>query len=799
MARTHAALIGWLIVGISTGSALADEPTLDERLERLAEEIERNRVAHHVPGCAIAVVKGDEVIFAQGFGLADIENEVPATSETRFFIGSVTKSFTATLLGMLVDDGLISWDDPVERHLPYFKLAIDSDDEEAQATIRDILSHRTGFPRMSMLFAEGALSSEEILRRAPQAEPFAPFRKRFYYSNVMYLAAGWAGAAAAGEDWHELIGARIFKPLGMTDSQTSIRDARGGSRVARGYAWDEHLEEFKLHVPGPDDVSVDPVAPAGSISSTVTDMAKWLRFLLDKGVVDGSRLISEEALTETWNEQIKIGGGIGYGMGWMIREWQGQPLFEHGGAIPGGFMAQIAILPEADLGFVLLANSFPTLMTSVSANLVPTTLLGKWKEDDVASEVGDFRPYLGKYTANFATFSNEVFTVLERNGQLALDIPSQMVFELKPPDERGRWQFALTDQVAVSFERDDAGDVIAIKVYQAGMEFEALREGVEIEPEIDLDELHKYLGSYKAEERDLQMTVLVHNQRLGFEINGARFDLHPPDDEGRWVGRANSKLSIAFDVAEDGAIVGLELTRPVSKPLLFKRKAGEDETSLPTIEELVALRRKAPESSTIKNYRTSGSVRFPNAAVEGTFEMTIAGDDRWRFDIDVGRFGKIRVALDGDRAWRDTTFELEPFRQLRGKLLAQTRLSHPSALYGDWREFFDSASVLRAGELQGRKIYLVRLKTGELPVTKLSVDADTGDVLKVENTIVLPEIGGLRATTINEDFRDVHGMRLPYRSIESNEQTGQTILEVERVEVNVELDEELFILRPPAE
>jgi hypothetical protein len=107
--------------------------------------------------------------------------------------------------------------------------------------------------------------------------------------------------------------------------------------------------------------------------------------------------------------------------------------------------------------------------------------------------------------------------------------------------------------------------------------------------------------------------------------------------------------------------------------------------------------------------------------------------------------------------------------------------------------------VLRAGELEGRKVYLVRLKAGDLPVTKLSVDAETGDVLKVENTVILPAIGGLRATTTNEDFRDVHGLRLPYRSIESNEQTGRTILQVENVEVNLELDEGLFTLRPPGD
>ena len=246
-------LLAWTVC-VSQG--FAAEPTFEARLQKLAEEFERNRVEYHVPGAAIAVVKGDEVVFSRGFGMADIEKATPATADTRFFIGSTTKAFTATLVGMLVDDGVMTWDDPVERHLPYFKLAIDSIDEDARATMRDILSHRTGFPRMSMLWASGSLSADEVLHQAAQAEPYAPYRSRFYYNNVMYSAAGSAAAAAGGESWHKLIDKRILNPLGMKNTQTSIREARGGPSVARGYAWNEHLEEFKLHAPGPDSQGV---------------------------------------------------------------------------------------------------------------------------------------------------------------------------------------------------------------------------------------------------------------------------------------------------------------------------------------------------------------------------------------------------------------------------------------------------------------------------------------------------------------------------------------------------------------
>jgi CubicO group peptidase (beta-lactamase class C family) len=138
----------------------------------------------HIPGMAIAVVKDDEVILARGFGLADLENETPVTPETIFAIGSATKAFTAMLVGMLVDDGKMGWDDPVTEHIPYFALNVDSDDENAQVTIRDMLSHRTGFARMGVLIASGAVPRGEVLRAATRAEPWVGLREKWYYSKT---------------------------------------------------------------------------------------------------------------------------------------------------------------------------------------------------------------------------------------------------------------------------------------------------------------------------------------------------------------------------------------------------------------------------------------------------------------------------------------------------------------------------------------------------------------------------------------------------------------------------------------
>jgi Na+-transporting NADH:ubiquinone oxidoreductase subunit NqrD len=171
-----------------------------------------------------ASIMGDEVFIQM--------RSVPLSREL-----SAIKGAVAALTGMLVDEGKMRWDDPADQHLPYFKLAVKSDDPAARATLRELLSHRTGFPRMSMLTANGALSSEEILRQASQAEPLSTFRQRFHYSNEQYMAAGWAAAAAAGRTGDELTRSRILDPLGMTNTETSTRRAGALPDLAHGYRW----------------------------------------------------------------------------------------------------------------------------------------------------------------------------------------------------------------------------------------------------------------------------------------------------------------------------------------------------------------------------------------------------------------------------------------------------------------------------------------------------------------------------------------------------------------------------------
>lgn len=599
----------------------------------------------------------------------------------------------------------------------------------------------------------------------------------------MFLAAGESAAVAVGTDWDTLVAERIFEPLGMDSSTTSVAEAQADPRLSLGYMWDVDLETHDLRAMQP----LDNIAPAGAINSSVLDMAQWLRLLLGDGVHEGVRLISEEQLQETRTTQIEIAEGVGYGLGWLLREWEGQPVVEHGGNVDG-FGAQVALLPGSDLGFVLLTNVTATPLQQASVNMVWEALLGKWVEED--AEDIDFAPYLGAYVLG----GEMEYTVVVQNGRLAVDVPGQTVYELKPPDEEGKRYFAVTDTVAVSFELDDEGNVVMMKLYQSGLTLEFLREGVEAAPQTDTEAAQPHLGTYRSEDLGLDVEVLVQNGRLAVDVPGQIvYELHPPDDEGRWLFRISADLSVVFHQGPDGGIESLTMYQgDLEYPM--PRVAG---ASLPTVEEILDLRNTESRRTALEAmgaYRFLGTIRVPQSGIEGTFSLHIRGADHFLAEMDFGRFGSVRTALDGDRGWTDSSFS--PSDELHGRLLEQTRLNQLLSLSGDWRDFFDAIEVIGAGEFDGTTVYFVDLGRGDLPTTTVTVDAETGDVLRAETVALLALGGGIPVATRFEDYREVEGVRLPHLISDSNEASGESIIQIEAVQVDLDVPDDFFVLTP---
>ena len=772
-------------------------PDLVPRLEQLTATLEEERVATHVVGMAIAIVKDDEVVLAKGFGFADLESERPATSETLFAIGSSTKAFTSTTIGMLMDEGKMSWDDPVTRYLPYFELPVDVEgfDGDPVVTIRDLLCHRTGFTRMGVLWAAGRTDRKTILATATKAEPWSPFRKAFFYNNVMFLAAGEAAAVAAGSDWDALVKERLLVPLGMNDANTSVPLSQKDPRLALGYAWDAEKKEFE-HQPMR---VLDAVAPAGAINANVLDMAQWLRLQLGRGVFEGRRLVDAARIEDTWTPQIEIAPGLRYGLGWMLGEWNGQRVVEHGGNIDG-FSATVAMLPDAGIGFVLLTNASSTALQQSSLRTVWEALLGERTppadvgEAEVAAiDAESLEDYLGIYIADYAQFEGEHFEVLLQDGHLALDIPSQMTFELLAPDEEGKRPFAIApDTIQASFVRDDAGKVVILKLYQAGMTFEVPREGITLPPDGTEEEFAKYYGTYEHSQLPEPIRVVYARGRLACDIpNQMVFGLRRPGPDGVWHFQATDELGLQFHADEAGKVVSLTFHERGTETVC--PRLGEGMVELPTIEEVLALRHAVAVSEKLDALgamRFTGTIRFVHAGISGTNVVTVSGHDRFLSESSFEPFGWMTTGFDGEKGWSESAFS--PFEEVEGTLLEQLRLSHPAVFFGDWNRYFDSAQVVRASADGDRQRWVVRLKKGDLPAWSAYVDAETGDIVRVDSKTVIPGVGSLAQKAILEDYREVHGMRLPHRQITETVENGRVIVQVESVEAGIAVPAAFF-------
>src|SRR3954470_7522429 len=215
-------------------------------LAAIEKSLEEKRKELGIPGMSLVIVKDDKVIYLKGLGVKDFEKNIPVTPDTRFAIGSSTKAFTAMLAVMSADDGKLSLDDSPKKFLPYFHMQ--DPDADARIKIRDLLSHRSGLDRTDISMVTGKLNREELIRVAGMAKPTAKLGEKFLYQNVMFAAAGETVAKAQGTTWDKIIETRIFKPLGMKASNTTVAATVHSRDYALGYTYNDDTKETK-HVP----------------------------------------------------------------------------------------------------------------------------------------------------------------------------------------------------------------------------------------------------------------------------------------------------------------------------------------------------------------------------------------------------------------------------------------------------------------------------------------------------------------------------------------------------------------------
>jgi len=312
-----------------------------------------------VPAASVAIVRGDRVFLAKGYGYRDVEQKRPATEKTLFRLASVTKSFTAAGVAALVTQGKVEWNKPVRDYLPEFQLLEES--LTARVTPVDLLAHRTGLPRHDALwYFNRDLSRDELIRRLRYLEPSKDLREAYQYNNLMFLAAGQLTGRVLSTSWEEAIRRLIFQPLSMTASTFTVEAMEKSTDYASPYGKDKHENVQRVpHYTG------NNIAPAGQINSNAAEMARYVAMLLNGGSFGGRQVLSKADVQKMTTAQIVVSGppdprypefgDTAYGLGLVVASYRGHRLVHHDGAIDG-YRSNLALLPENGVGVVVLSN-----------------------------------------------------------------------------------------------------------------------------------------------------------------------------------------------------------------------------------------------------------------------------------------------------------------------------------------------------------------------------------------------------------------------------------------------------------
>ncbi|OFX32625.1 MAG: hypothetical protein A2X08_08805 [Bacteroidetes bacterium GWA2_32_17] len=350
-----------------TANLYAQKPDL----QKLEAYIQKCMTEWEIPGMAVGIIKNDSLIFAKGFGVREIGKTEKVDANTMFGIASNTKAFTSAALATLVDEGKIKWDDKVTDYISYFEMYDPFVTHEF--TIRDLLCHRSGLATFSgdLVWDASKYTREEIIRSIKYLKPVYSFRSHYGYSNLLVLTAGEIIPKVTGKSYDDYIKEKFFEPLGMKNTNTTIKKHSEYKNLAI-----PHARSYGKVIPIKY-ISWDNIAPAGGINSTVNDMSKWIKMQLNNGTVDEKLYFSKAAQRDMWSSQTvenisKFDEMLfpsmhfhNYGLGWDMFDYHGRKIINHSGGLDG-MISQVVLVPEEKTGFVILTNSI---------NYLPYTLM----------------------------------------------------------------------------------------------------------------------------------------------------------------------------------------------------------------------------------------------------------------------------------------------------------------------------------------------------------------------------------------------------------------------------------------
>ncbi|HEY6502543.1 MAG TPA: serine hydrolase [Chitinophagaceae bacterium] len=572
----------------------AQKPT-DPRLKGLDTFALRILKEWNAPGVTIAVVEKNKVIYAGGFGYRDYEKKLPVTENTLFAIGSCTKAFTASMLGMLVKEGKVDIDKPVREYLPELKFQNEYTNDHA--TLRDMMCHRTGLPRHDYSWYGSTASRSELLARIQYQEPSVALRERYQYNNFMFMAQGMVIEKLTGKSWEENMKERIFKPLGMSQTNMSVIDME--KATDRSLAYTVKNGNTISAIPYR---NIDGIGPAGSVNSCAKDMANWLLTWINDGKFNGKEIIPSGYRNQAITIQVATGGGLpgsenpdlhfnGYGFAWGMSSYRGHYRVEHGGGIDG-FITTTCFFPSDSIGiFVVTDQSTPTTsirnfiadrMLKLSfRNWGRSALTDKLKGDSIAKTLPNkdsinrkpnTKPSheLSDYTGTYEHKGYGQTKIFIERDTLWIDYNEAGqrtksylqhyhydVFRVRSTEETEDSKDALK----IRFTTDAGGKIVSIEAPMEASVKDIVFEKMAPSVKVEKSDLQKYVGDYDLEGTTVKVYIRGENTLMVLLPGQPDYELVPAKKD-EFDLKVAKGYSVRFEVTDNNEVTSMSFIQP---------------------------------------------------------------------------------------------------------------------------------------------------------------------------------------------------------------------------------------------
>ena len=568
---------------------------IDERLEGIDKVLEKTLKSFNQTGFAVAVVENDKVIYSKGFGYRDYENKIKVDSNTLFAIGSCTKAFTSSIIGLLKNDGKLNFDDSPIDYID--ELRFNNSNLNELITIRDLMSHKTGIPRhdLSWYFFP-TFSKDSLVSRIKYHEPVTTIRNKFFYNNFMFMLQGVVAERITNKSWEENIRESIFNPLGMERSNISITEMEQAENAAIGYLEDHKKTDY---------YKIAGMSPAGSINSSVNDMSKWLITWLNDGKYNDKEILPEAYIEEAISSQNVANPNLpsdenpglhlaNYGFGWIISSYKGHYRVSHGGNIDG-FSASTSLMPSDNIGIVVLANQDRSIIPSIVQNIIYDRILELDETDWIKKGLDEIKEakknqkeveknrvsnkkegtkpshpikdYVGDYT-NLGYGTLEITT---KNDSLFLKSPYKKLwlshyhydtflpYELK----EGKVDMeASYDNFLITFYNNDQGEIITLtSKFEQSIENPIFFDKKLKELEVKKENLEKYVGNYKFNSDSGCKTYLKDDVLYVFVPGQPEYELYPIE-EHVFAFKMLDGYKVKFKVNRKGKVTEISFIQP---------------------------------------------------------------------------------------------------------------------------------------------------------------------------------------------------------------------------------------------